>query len=97
MPVTTRIITFVVRDSYKAKFATVTGRGPPPSFRVDLHKKSGTIFAYNMAKKWLTLPETNFFVAPARVAKRAPKGKAFVFQPFIFRCENVSFREGNLV
>ena len=30
MPVTTRIITFLVRDPYKPSFATVTGRGDNP-------------------------------------------------------------------
>jgi len=39
----------------------------------------------------ITLPETNIF-APENVH---PKRKV-VFQPPIFRCENASFREGNL-
>ena len=33
--VTTRIITFLVGDSYKASFATVAGRGPRPKDSVD--------------------------------------------------------------
>ena len=32
MPVTTRIITFLVGDPYKPSFATVTGRGDNPKF-----------------------------------------------------------------
>ena len=41
--VTTRIVAFLVGDSYKPSFATVTGRGPYPrcinvSFWVDLSK-----------------------------------------------------------
>ena len=30
---TTRIVTFLVGDSYKPSFATVTGRGPHPTYR----------------------------------------------------------------
>ena len=32
---------------------------------------------------------------PLQIGLKAPKGNEKVFQPSIFRCENVSFREGN--
>ena len=34
MPVTTRIITYLVGDSYKPSFATVIGRGPHSTYVV---------------------------------------------------------------
>jgi len=41
-------------------------------------------------KTTYTLPETNI-IAP----EKFPKGSRILFQPSIFRCENVGFREGN--
>ncbi len=45
----------------------------------------------NLEKRWSTPPETNR-TSPLKIG-RNPNRKV-VFQPSIFRCENVSFREG---
>ena len=41
---------------------------------------------------FVTLPETNS--SHLKIGLNAPKGNGLVFQPSIFRCENLSFREG---
>ncbi len=43
MPVTTRIITFVVGNPYKPSFATVTGRGDNPRYTMNMGTTSCTI------------------------------------------------------
>ena len=41
-----------------------------------------------------TLPET--YSSHLKIGQARPQKETFVFQSPIFRCENVSFREGNL-
>ncbi len=62
VPVTTRIITFLVGDPYKHSFATVTGRGPHPRDATFLFQSSTTFCRGNTL--WTGGPFDIFFVLP---------------------------------
>ena len=59
VPVTTRIITFLVGDPYKHSFATVTGRGPHPRDATFLFQSSTTFCRGNTL--WTGGPFDIFF------------------------------------
>ncbi len=69
LTVTTRIITFVVGDSYKPSSATVTGRGPHPSYTEQI---TGLFFLGEISKEQLLEVSSEKFL---RMVKGFPMAK----------------------
>ena len=58
-----------------------------------LHKRSGSSLNEGCVSFFFKLPSRKLTFSPLKMG-RNPKGNEKVFQSSIFRCENLSFREG---